>query len=193
MVCTSHANQHGDKIMRKTMFRLALLSAVFAMPAYAQVSPDAGTTGRTTSPGTAGPGTVAPLANTPGGEIPGAATPGGGPSAGRTAPDMQTGTTTTTPGTTTPEARTGATTTTPGAERTPPAVTMDGGTRTSATLSPGANSFTEGQARSRIEAAGFTGVTDLQKDDQGIWRGRAQRDGQQVSVGLDYQGNVATQ
>jgi hypothetical protein len=177
MVCTSHANQHGDKIMRKTMFRLALLSAVFAMPVYAQVSPDAGTTGRTTSPGTAGPGTVAPLANTPGGEIPGAATPGGGPSAGRTTPEMQTGTTTTTPG----------------AERTPPAVTMDGGTRTSATLSPGANSFTEGQARSRIEAAGFTGVTDLQKDDQGIWRGRAQRDGQQVSVGLDYQGNVATQ
>lgn len=54
----------------------------------------------------------------------------------------------------------------------------------------GANSFTEGQARSRIEAAGFTNVTDLQKDDQGVWRGRAMRNGTTATVGLDYQGNV---
>ena len=46
----------------------------------------------------------------------------------------------------------------------------------------GANSFTEGQARSRIEEAGFTGVSELRKDDQGIWRGRATRGGQQVGV-----------
>jgi hypothetical protein len=44
-----------------------------------------------------------------------------------------------------------------------------------------------------MEEAGFTGVTDLRKDEQGIWRGRAQRNGQQVSVGLDYQGNIAIQ
>ena len=56
----------------------------------------------------------------------------------------------------------------------------------------GSNSFTEGQARSRIEAAGFTGVTDLQKDDQGVWRGRATRNGIQTAVGLDFQGNVVT-
>lgn len=54
----------------------------------------------------------------------------------------------------------------------------------------GSNSFTEGQARSRIEAAGFTNVTDLQKDDQGVWRGRAMRNGAAAAVGLDFQGNV---
>jgi hypothetical protein len=78
-------------------------------------------------------------------------------------------------------------------ESTPPAVTMDNGTRTTANPpAAGANSFTEGQARSRIEAAGFSGVDDLKKDDQGIWRGRATRNGQQVTVSLDYQGNVTT-
>jgi hypothetical protein len=96
------------------------------------------------------------------------------------------------PGMTTPDTRTGTTTTTPRAESTPPAATMDSGTRTSEAPAAGANSFTEGQARNRIEAAGFTGVDGLQKDDQGIWRGRAQRNGQQVSVALDFQGNVST-
>ncbi|MBP0446464.1 hypothetical protein J8J14_16940 [Roseomonas sp. SSH11] len=54
----------------------------------------------------------------------------------------------------------------------------------------GANSFTEGQARSRIEAAGFTGVQELRKDESGVWRGRAMRGGQTAEVGLDFQGNV---
>ena len=35
----------------------------------------------------------------------------------------------------------------------------------------GANSFTEGQAKSRIEARGYTQVKGLQKDDSGVWRG----------------------
>ena len=97
------------------------------------------------------------------------------------------------PGVAAPDARTGATTAAPRTEGTaPPAATMDSGTRTSDAPVAGANSFTEGQARNRIEAAGFTGVDGLQKDDQGIWRGRAQRNGQQVSVSLDYQGNVST-
>lgn len=87
-------------------------------------------------------------------------------------------------GTNAPSART---------ESSPPAVTMDNGTRTTANApATGANSFTEGQARSRIEAAGFSGVDDLKKDDQGVWRARATRNGQQVNVGLDYQGNVTT-
>jgi hypothetical protein len=87
-------------------------------------------------------------------------------------------------GTNAPSART---------ESSPPAVTMDNGTRTTANPpATGANSFTEGQARSRIEAAGFSGVDDLRKDDQGVWRARAMRGGQQVNVGLDYQGNVTT-
>jgi periplasmic protein CpxP/Spy len=47
--------------------------------------------------------------------------------------------------------------------------------------------------RSRLEEAGFQNVTDLRKDDQGIWRGRAMRNGQSVTVGFDFKGNVAAQ
>ena len=54
----------------------------------------------------------------------------------------------------------------------------------------GANSFTEAQAQDRIEKAGFTEVKALKKDDQGIWRGTAMQSGKQVSVALDFQGNV---
>jgi hypothetical protein len=67
--------------------------------------------------------------------------------------------------------------------------------RTSSTQSPaaplaGANSFTEGQAKSRIEAAGFADVSGLVKDKDGIWRGKASKAGATVTVSLDYQGNV---
>jgi putative membrane protein len=58
---------------------------------------------------------------------------------------------------------------------------------------PGANSFTEAQARSRIEKAGFASVSGLKKDDQGIWRGQATKDGKPVAVSLDYKGNVVAQ
>src|SRR5918997_1105297 len=58
----------------------------------------------------------------------------------------------------------------------PPAVRTDEGP-TAGTPQPGANSFTEGQVRARMEDAGFRDVADLQKDDQGIWRGRATRNG----------------
>ena len=54
----------------------------------------------------------------------------------------------------------------------------------------GANSFTEGEAKSRIEARGFANVSELKKDEQGIWRGKAQREGKSVDVALDFQGNV---
>jgi hypothetical protein len=54
----------------------------------------------------------------------------------------------------------------------------------------GANSFTEGQARSRIEARGYANVTGLRKDDQGIWHATASKGGKQTQVALDYQGNV---
>jgi putative membrane protein len=59
---------------------------------------------------------------------------------------------------------------------------------------PGANSFTEAQAKDRMEKAGFTQVINLKKDDAGIWRGSAMQDGKQVKVSLDFRGNVvATQ
>jgi hypothetical protein len=37
---------------------------------------------------------------------------------------------------------------------------------------------------------GFSNVSDLKKDDAGIWRGRAQQNGKTVSVSLDFQGNI---
>jgi hypothetical protein len=54
----------------------------------------------------------------------------------------------------------------------------------------GANSFTEGEAKARIEDRGFTKVSDLKKDANGVWRGRAMKGGHMVDVSLDYQGNV---
>ena len=57
----------------------------------------------------------------------------------------------------------------------------------------GANSFTEGQAKSRIEARGFTDVTGLKKDDAGVWRGTARRGGTLVAISVDFQGNVLPQ
>ena len=60
-------------------------------------------------------------------------------------------------------------------------------------LQKGANSFTEAQAKSRLEDHGFTSVTGLTKDEAGIWWATASKDGKSVKVGLDYQGNVATQ
>lgn len=54
----------------------------------------------------------------------------------------------------------------------------------------GSNSFTEGQAKDRVLAAGFSGVSALTKDDDGIWRGTAMKDGKNVNVAVDYKGNV---
>jgi sporulation protein YlmC with PRC-barrel domain len=84
------------------------------------------------------------------------------------------------------------------------ASTNNGNTKTSTTSNgttasnevppfPGANSFTEAQARSRIEQYGVTAVTGLKKDDQGIWRGIGMKNGKTVSVALDYKGNVVVQ
>ncbi|MBP1180857.1 hypothetical protein [Methylobacterium sp. PvR107] len=70
-----------------------------------------------------------------------------------------------------------------------------GGTGTAGTvkLEKGANSFTEGEARSRLAKAGYTDAKDLKKDADGIWRGTATHGGQAVPVGLDFKGNVSAQ
>jgi hypothetical protein len=57
----------------------------------------------------------------------------------------------------------------------------------------GANSFTEGQAKSRIEDKGFKNVSGLKKDDNGVWRGKADQNGKSVTVSIDFQGNVVAQ
>jgi hypothetical protein len=54
----------------------------------------------------------------------------------------------------------------------------------------GRNSFTEGQAKSRIEEAGYTNVTALKKDDDGVWRAKASKGGSSTDVSVDFQGNV---
>ena len=60
----------------------------------------------------------------------------------------------------------------------------------SATPVAGANSFTMSQARSQIEAKGYTHVMNLKQDGSGVWRGTATKDGTSGSVSVDYQGNV---
>ena len=57
----------------------------------------------------------------------------------------------------------------------------------------GSNSFTEGQAKGRIEDRGYTNVAQLKKDDDGVWRGQAQKSGTSVAVWVDYKGNVGEQ
>jgi hypothetical protein len=59
-----------------------------------------------------------------------------------------------------------------------------------ASLERGANSFTEGQARRRIEDRGYTDVDQLRKDQNSIWQAEAMKDGRRVRVGVDFRGNV---
>lgn len=56
---------------------------------------------------------------------------------------------------------------------------------------PGANSFTESQAKNRLEASGYTSVSELKKDDNGVWKGKATHNGQVVNVSVDYRGNIS--
>lgn len=56
----------------------------------------------------------------------------------------------------------------------------------------GANSFSESQARSLIESHGYTGVSALVNDRQGIWHGTASKGAARVHVYVDYKGNVST-
>jgi hypothetical protein len=66
--------------------------------------------------------------------------------------------------------------------------TADGATQT-----PGANSFTEGQAKGAIESAGYTDVGPLTQDDRGVWTGTATKGGAQANVSVDYKGAVTQQ
>jgi hypothetical protein len=54
----------------------------------------------------------------------------------------------------------------------------------------GANSFTASQAKAAIEAKGYSNVSKLKKDKNGVWRGTATKDGQAGPISVDYQGNV---
>ena len=56
----------------------------------------------------------------------------------------------------------------------------------------GANSFTQGQARQHIRNAGFTDVSTLRKDQNGVWKGMAVKGGRKTMVEVDFKGNVST-
>jgi hypothetical protein len=56
---------------------------------------------------------------------------------------------------------------------------------------PGANSFMEPQARKLIESKGFSDVSALVNDSQGVWRGTAKNGSGKVRVTVDYKGNVS--
>jgi hypothetical protein len=61
-------------------------------------------------------------------------------------------------------------------------------------LTPGANSFTEGQAKEAMEKAGYTISGPLTQTDQGIWQGQATRSGgASTTVSVDYKGVVTPQ
>lgn len=76
---------------------------------------------------------------------------------------------------------------------TPPAVTNPSDTsRTTAAPVAGKNSFTEDQARTRLQDNGYTQVSELRKDEQSIWHAKAMKSGKAVGVTLDYQGNITT-
>lgn len=56
--------------------------------------------------------------------------------------------------------------------------------------SPGSSSFTEGQARGHIEKAGYSDVTALTKTPDGLWTGKAKKDGKTTDVSVDFKGAV---
>lgn len=69
------------------------------------------------------------------------------------------------------------------------AVNTDGNAA-DASVSAGSSSFTEGQARGHIEKAGYTDVTALTKTPEGLWTGKAKKDGKTTDVSVDFKGAV---
>jgi hypothetical protein len=59
----------------------------------------------------------------------------------------------------------------------------------SRSISP-ATGITEGDAKSRFEARGYSNVGDLHKDAFGIWRATGTRNGKTFTLSLDIEGNV---
>ena len=65
--------------------------------------------------------------------------------------------------------------------------------RTSAGAGRGKNSFTKGEVRKRLESHGYSQVSGLAKDDEGVWRGAAMKKWKQVTVAVDFQGDITEQ
>ena len=144
-----------------------LVLPLLAGPAFSQ---------STTTPPASQPGTASPVA----------------PRTGQVTPATPAPMTNTTPGTTPGTIATPAPTVTPGT--TAPSVTTTAPTTAPSTtmgLAPGANSFTESQARARLMDKGYTAVSELKKDKDGVWRGMATKNAKSVAVGVDYKGDIS--
>lgn len=145
--------------------KLGLAAALVSSMAFAQTTPST----TNTTPSVATPGTT--MGTAPG------TTMG---TTGRNLP----GVTTNTPAQLNPSNNSSAT---------PPAVTTsNANNKTGAAPVKGRNSFTMNEARRRIEKGGFTQVTGLKKDADGIWRGKGMKNGASTDVYCDYQGNVGS-
>jgi putative membrane protein len=58
-------------------------------------------------------------------------------------------------------------------------------------LKPGANSFMESQARELLEQQGYSNVSSMMNDKNGIWHGKAIKNDKTFDVSVDYQGKIA--
>jgi putative membrane protein len=65
------------------------------------------------------------------------------------------------------------------------------GPSTQTTTAVRGNLFTEQQAREHLSHLGYTGISDLTKDENGVWRGSATKDGNTRTVAVDVKGAVA--
>ena len=57
-------------------------------------------------------------------------------------------------------------------------------------LKPGANSFAESQARDLLKKQGYSDVSPLVNDKDGIWHGKAVKNQTTYDVSVDYQGHI---
>jgi hypothetical protein len=70
------------------------------------------------------------------------------------------------------------------------AVNTDGNTSNTA-VAAASTSFTESEAKSHIESAGYTDVTGLAKTPDGLWTAKAKQGGKSMDVTLDFKGAVS--
>jgi hypothetical protein len=55
----------------------------------------------------------------------------------------------------------------------------------------GVSGFTEGQAKDYAMAAGYSSVSSLVRDGDGVWHGSAMKGGKMQKIAIDEKGNVA--
>jgi len=167
------------------MLKTLALATVFATLSLGVAVAQNQTRGASSSPDGSGAATVTTPSYTPRGDV----RAGANPATENRNPDVakNTGTSTTAGDTT----RAGNAALAPSSADHNAAVATNG--QNASTPARGASSFTEGQARSRIESSGYANVAGLTKDSDGVWHGKASKDGRQSQVWLDYRGNVGRQ